>query len=140
MSDTTAELVRSDGPARRPPRHRRAYLLAEFLVALTLALALLALIAATMVEYQKMRRFNDTRQVLRMAAEAQLNLLRAGVESTPEDVRLPRSAKLTVQREPGEGVWADFTRVTVRATRPAPPRDDVVIELSTYIPTAELAP
>jgi hypothetical protein len=129
-------------PSCRPPRRFRGFISLEMLVAITLLILLVGLFARVTTQYAALRREIDTRRMLRLAAAAELDRLRAGLETTapdqPDDAPCPIT--ICTARTPGRDAWAGLTRVCVTASRRLSPQRLVTVEVSAYLDLPEEQP
>lgn len=123
----------------------RATLLFDALMAIGLTAVLAATFSIVHVQLQKNQRLVDAKTELRRAAESELLRLRAGglnadrgaVAPAPSDAA--GSISLDVRTAPGSDEWSGLTLVTVLARRQVE-GGWLNVELSAYLPSAEIVP
>ncbi len=125
---------------------RRAVLTFDIIAAAGLILLLVVAFTLAARQFVRARDYTDAQRLLRLAAEAELSRLRAGL---PEDPR-PTAAEpaeetpgrmiLVTLRTPGTGDWSGCARVTVVARKQIRGGRWVRVELSTFLPVEEARP
>lgn len=126
-------------PCRNPPRDtRRGLVYVESILSIGLTVALVVVFTAALVQYSKMRRETDARRACVLAANAEIDRIRAGLR--PLDVGaeaapllLPGRVAVQVSAEPGAGVWSGLTQVRVRARQQVSVDRIVSVELAAYV-------
>ena len=125
---------------------RRAVLTFDLIAAAGLTLILVTGFTLAARQFVHARDYTDAQRLLRLAAEAELNRLRAGfdaddrpgdtqpVEATPDPVILDTT------HAPGTGVWSGFMRVTVVARKQIRGGRWVRVELASYLLATEGRP
>jgi hypothetical protein len=98
-------------------------------------------------QFVRARDYSDAQRLLRLAAEAELSRLRAGLplDERPAAARTtleqrPDAIVLETSRTPGTGVWSGCTRVTVVARRQISGGRWLRVEVSTFLPAEEAQP
>jgi type II secretory pathway pseudopilin PulG len=114
------------------------FLLLEAIISTGLMIVLVAVFAAATVQYAAVRRENDTRRLLRLAAAAELDLIRAGLHPIPDAQpqqapSQPGEIAIRVSATDGDGVWRGLTCVRVTASKPMAGGRTLAVELVTYI-------
>lgn len=142
-----ANRLRTSPRTTAVPRGRpRSFLVVEVLAALGLTLVLVVLFAVATQQYAAARRENDTRRLLRLAAEVELERVRAGLSRAPSgaDSRpstwQPGQIVVTTTTTPGQDIWRGLTRVRVVASKRASARRVIEVELVAYVATGETQP
>ena len=110
----------------------------EVLVSIGLTTALAALMLVAVLQYASVRRDNDTRRLLRLAAAAELERMRAGLSPIASSERTlptsqPAAPRLVVTTAPGEGAWRGLTRVRIVASQNLNDRRKIEVELAAYL-------
>lgn len=102
-------------------RHRRAFLLAELIVALTILAMLMACTAVTLYSVRKFNYHQWTKQRCIAAAEAQVDSVLATGHPLDQDKIASLWPRLQVEMEvqPGQGQWKGLNRVRVTASGPS---------------------
>lgn len=123
--------------AKYPRRRRRGIIfVTEVLGSITLTLALVAILAGATLHYSAVRRETDARRELLLAATAELDRIRAGLQplprGEPEARPVSPKASLLVEAAPGTGPWAGLVRVHVTARQRVTASRVVQVELSAY--------
>jgi hypothetical protein len=121
----------------------RGFLLLDALGSLALVALLLAAFAAATTQLTQAARDADSRRMLTLAAEAELNRLRVGAESpatAPDESGSGTGITLETTRTRGTGAWAGFTLVRVVAHQSASHGRMIRVELAAYLPAREAAP
>lgn len=97
---------------------RKGFLLLESITAIGIIAMMGALLVSFTVPYLKTRNDVLLERTLRLAAQSQLERLRAGValNTPPPDGFLPVDVQLQTTSTPGTDAWAPMTKVTVTAT------------------------
>lgn len=123
----------------------RATLLFDALMAIGLTAVLAATFSIAHVQLQKNQRLVDAKTELRRAAESELLRLRAGglnadrAAAAPAPSDAAGSVSLDVRTALGSDEWSGMTLVTVLARRQVV-GGWINVELSAYLPSAEVAP
>ncbi len=118
---------------------RRGLIYLEIFAASALLLLLAALFAATVLQYAGVRRETDARRELLLAANAELDRMRAGLLPLPAGTTEPPPATqpgetiITASATPGTGPWQGLTRVQVIATRLMKANRTLRVELVGYV-------
>jgi hypothetical protein len=91
----------------------------EVVVGIALMGLIAALAAGAFVDYRHARDACWWREAAMWAAAGQLQRIAAGapLDSSPPAVALPEGISLQATREPGQGQWENFSRVTVAASK-----------------------
>jgi len=129
---------------RRPPR---AFVLTEVVLAVGLTIGLAALLATAGVQYGSARREADARRLLRLAAAAELDRVRAGLARVdpgsgadqPPTTR-PDGVVLTTSATPGAGAWNGLTLVRVTARKEVSNARKLEVVVAAYLATPETSP
>jgi hypothetical protein len=127
-------------PGGRPSRSR-GFIMLDAIASLALAALLVIAMATSVGQFNEAARESDTRRMLRLAAEAELNRVRAGLPAAATSAPAePATDNLTIAATsaPGHDAWSGFTLVRVIARRPMQGARVMQVELSAYLPTAEL--
>lgn len=119
----------------RQRHQRRAIVGVEILLGVTVLIVLAIFVAEAVFGYHRTQDQYTWRQAAVLAAEAQLQRLRAGApaESRPPDGMLADGIELCTDVEPGDGAWEDFNRVTVTASASIPSGGRVAEKVSGYV-------
>jgi len=116
-----------------PSRHRRAFMLAELMVALAVLGTLMVCLALTLNGVRKFHHVLWIRQQCMAAAQAQIDSLMAtGITIDPNKIATlwPR-VKVETQVRPGQGQWRDLDLVQTTASGPSG-RRTVSVTLARY--------
>ena len=117
-------------------QHRRGMLLGtEVIVAVVLIGMLAAVAAKALMDYHHLREQHVWRRAAGWAAAGQLQRVQAGapLDSLPLPGVVPDEITLETHTEPGQGQWAEFSRVTVTATAAMPSGRSVREQVSGYV-------
>jgi len=103
---------------RKTIRMRRGVLAVEMITGIVVSGVMMGLLLHSSWGYVRVRERLMTDRVLRLAAEAQFERVRAGLgpETLPPGGILPPGVALKTVTEPGRGAWAGMTLMTVTAT------------------------
>lgn len=121
-------------------RRTRSFMLAEVLASWGVVLVLLVLLALTVQVYAGVRREFDTRRLLWLAADTELNRIRAGLvpvpgadgyETAPPQ---PSGARLRVTAVSGPPGWDGLLYVRVAAEKSLSPRRVLRVDLAGCVP------
>ncbi|HEY3242992.1 MAG TPA: hypothetical protein VGM03_06530 [Phycisphaerae bacterium] len=111
---------------------RRAFFTLDIIAAIGLGMVLMLAFSLGVRYFAQISDECDTRRVLRLAAEHELDRLRAGI-SEPDSVIQRDGCQLEVSRAPGVDVWSGLEHVRVVARKPARKGRWVGVELSAYL-------
>lgn len=135
----TYSLTGTTSPGRGATRRRRALVYVETIISITLSLVVVGLLAAALVQYAGVRRVADVRRELLLAAESELDAIRAGLRAAPADATTERATRqagtivLHTTSRPGAGAWDGLTEVRVVARKQTRGEHLVQVELTTYL-------
>ncbi len=113
---------------------RRAMITTEIIIGIFLMMVLSVLAADTIFDYRDSSDAYFWRRAAGWAADAQLQRYQAGaaIDSPPPGL-IPEEITLKTSRQPGEGQWKGFSRVTVTATVIQPTGKLVREQISGYV-------
>ncbi len=117
----------------------RGFILIEAILATGLMIVIVAVFAAATVQYAAVRRGNDTRRLLRLAAQAELDRIRAGIHPIPgtqpqnSPASQPSEIVVRATAKEGEGTWRGLTWVRVVASKQMAGGRTLEIELAAYV-------
>jgi hypothetical protein len=117
----------------------RGFIHLEMLASIGLTIVLVALFAVATLQYAAVRRENDTRRLLQLAAMAELDRIRAGIHPVPvgEPEQPPASqpGEIVVRATAtaGEGAWRGLTCVRVVASKHMAGARIVAVELRAFV-------
>lgn len=129
-------------PARaaRSARVRgRAFLSFDVIFGTLLLLLLATIFTTALRQLAVAARDSDARRILRLAAEAELSRLRAGLAELPAAAADPaetaahRGVTIRVSSAPGTGAWQGLLLVHVEASRNLPDGKPIRVRLSGYL-------
>ncbi len=122
----------------RTGTRRHAIILIEALASLAIIAIAATILLQMSVGYLRARNDILRERALRLAAQAQLDRCRAGVNpgTSPPPGLLPPGIRLATTTTAGDGPWADMTRVTVTASCEGPRSREKRVTLSGYIAEA----
>jgi hypothetical protein len=121
--------------------------LTEVLLAIGLTIGLAALLATASVQYGSARREADARRLLRLAAAAELDRVRAGLvrvdpssgAARPPTAR-PDGTTITISAAPADGAWRGLTLVRVTARKEVSNNRTIEVVVAAYLATPETSP
>lgn len=114
----------------------RAIISTEVLVGLVLMMLLSGLAADAMFSYRRTSTAAFWRHAAVWAVDAQLQRYQAGapLDSLPPPGVIPEEITLKTNREPGQGPWQGFDRITIRAEVVLSSGKAVHEQVSAYVP------
>jgi hypothetical protein len=131
--------------APRRTRRPRSFLTTEVLMSIGLTTALAVLLLVAVLQYAGARRDNDTRRLLRLAAFAELERMRAGLSPVADFERIvptsqPAAVRMVATTTPGEGVWRGLIQVRIVASQNLTDEREIQVELGAYLAPGGAAP